>query len=215
MLFLGKSHNTAEEAAMYYYDYFQIVFLIIFLSIFVGRTVYQTAKGARVFALGIGKTGFKSALEISFFFILTLWILEIVIHALKLDIQFLPGLLIAPIANEAALKITGIVFNSLGLCIFILALWSFGRSWRIGIDNREPGQLVTGGIFSFTRNPVFVFIDLYFLGTFLIYSNFFFLVLCIGTVLGIHYQIQQEEDFLLGHYGNRYRSYMKRVRRYI
>lgn len=90
-----------------------------------------------------------------------------------------------------------------------------GKSWRVGIDKDNAGKLVTGGIFSITRNPIFVFIDMYFIGTFLIFPNLFFLILMVITIIGMHYQILQEEYFLLSHYGDEYKKYMNKVRRYI
>jgi protein-S-isoprenylcysteine O-methyltransferase Ste14 len=35
------------------------------------------------------------------------------------------------------------------------------------------------------------------------------------TIVGIHWQILQEEGFLIGRHGEEYHDYMKRVRRYI
>ena len=68
-----------------------------------------------------------------------------------------------------------------GLGLFILSLISFGDSWRIGIDTRSAGDLVMTGVFSLTRNPIFLFLDVYFLGTWLIYPNLFFGVFVILT----------------------------------
>ncbi len=43
---------------------------------------------------------------------------------------------------------------------------SIGNLWRLGIDEKYPGKLVTKGIYAFTRNPIYLFFHLYFLGTF-------------------------------------------------
>ena len=56
---------------------------------------------------------------------------------------------------------------------------------------------------------------MYFLGTWLIYPNLFFGIAAILTIGGIHWQILQEERFLVRQYGEEYRNYMKKVRRYI
>ena len=63
--------------------------------------------------------------------------------------------------DSAIARNAGAWFVVAGVLILILALLSFGNSWRIGIDTRTPGQLVTTGIFAFSRNPIFVFMDLY------------------------------------------------------
>jgi protein-S-isoprenylcysteine O-methyltransferase Ste14 len=60
----------------------------------------------------------------------------------------------------------------------------------------------------------FLFIDLYFIGTFLINGTLFFLLTALIIVIGIHYQILQEERFLTQHYGDSYREYYNTVGRY-
>ncbi|MFZ6027343.1 MAG: methyltransferase family protein [Chloroflexota bacterium] len=86
--------------------------------------------------------------------------------------------------------------------------------WRVGIDKRKPGQLVTHGAFAFSRNPIFLFIDLYFVGTFLLNGHVFFLLAALLVVVGLHYQILQEEQFLSQRYGKTYQAYQSQIRRY-
>jgi protein-S-isoprenylcysteine O-methyltransferase Ste14 len=74
---------------------------------------------------------------------------------------------------------------------------------------------VTNGIFSITRNPIFVYIDLYFIGTALINANALFIIFALITVIGTHYQILQEEKHLNNLYKEEYVEYKKRVRRYL
>jgi len=103
---------------------------------------------------------------------------------------------------------------SLSVAVFILALVSFGASWRIGIDAKTPGGLVTTGIFALSRNPIFVFLDLYAFGTFLINGTLGFLLFALILAVGIHYQIIQEESFLRRTYGKAYHDYCRRTARY-
>jgi protein-S-isoprenylcysteine O-methyltransferase Ste14 len=44
---------------------------------------------------------------------------------------------------------------------------------------------------------IFVFLDLYFAGTFFINGTLIFLVFAVVVIAGVHYQIMQEESFLL------------------
>ena len=199
---------------MDFFDYFQITVLILFYLVFIGRTIQLKLKGVNPIVLGIGKKGLKSLLEISLFFGLVIWTFEVITHSLNLKFHIFPEVLYTNFFQIIPLKILGTILIILGFFIFILALISFGSSWRVGIDKQSPGQLVTNGIFAVTRNPIFVFLDLYFLGTWLIYSNLFFLIFSVLVVLGIHYQILQEEKFLITQYGEEYKDYMKKVRRY-
>jgi protein-S-isoprenylcysteine O-methyltransferase Ste14 len=199
---------------MDFFDYFQITVLFLFYLVFIGRTLQLKLKGINPFVLGIGKKGLKRLLEISFFFGLLIWTIEVIMHSFNLRFHIFSEIFYTNLFQIILLKILGIILIVLGFVIFILALISFGSSWRIGIDKQSPGQLITNGIFAVTRNPTFIFLDLYFLGTWLIYSNLFFLIFSVLVVLGLHYQILQEEKFLITQYGEEYKEYMKKVRRY-
>jgi protein-S-isoprenylcysteine O-methyltransferase Ste14 len=197
------------------YDWFQMVFLVLFYVAFLGRTIQLTNRGIRPFVLGIGKKGFKAGLELSFLVGLVVWTIELVSIALHLDFHFFPALLYEDWFELRPLKGLGIVLIACGYLLFLWALKSFGDSWRVGIDKTNPGSLITGGAFAYSRNPIFVFLDLYFLSTCLIYPNTFFTVFALVVAFGIHFQIVQEEQFLLEQYGDDYRAYTGRVRRYL
>ncbi len=199
---------------MNYFDYYQIITLVIFLLIFFGRSLWLVQKGTVVFRLGSGKKRFAAFLEKSFLIFFPLWLIEIFIHSLHINLQFLPQALVNPLFNSQ-LQLVGAIMIFAGILSFSLALISFKSSWRVGIDAIAPGRLITTGIFSISRNPIFLSMDLYFLGTFLIYSNIFFLLCFFCISLGFHFQIHQEEIFLTQKYGNSYHGYMTQVSRYI
>lgn len=197
------------------FDYFQIITLVIFLSIFFARSLWLARKGVKVFRLGSGKKGVASHLEKSFLIFSPLWILEIFVYSLHLNIQLLPSVLTDSLFHFTMIKIAGAALIFFSIIFFILTLVSFKSSWRVGIDTVAPGELITAGIFSLSRNPIFLSMNLYFLGTFMIYNNLFFLLCFIGMSIGFHIQILHEEVFLTEKYGKPYQTYSARVRRYI
>lgn len=198
-----------------FFDYFQIVVLALFYAAFACRTIQMMSRGINPFVLGKGKKGMQAVLEIAFIFGLIIWTIEIVLAGFHLGIHVFPGVVYTVFIDSLILKSTGAILIISGLLLFIWALISFGNSWRIGIDKDNPGGLITSGVFSFTRNPIFVFIDLYFIGTFFIITNLFFAIFAIAVLAGIHFQILQEEHFLHEHYKSDYKSYAQKVRRYI
>jgi protein-S-isoprenylcysteine O-methyltransferase Ste14 len=200
---------------MNYFDYFQVITLIVFLMVFFGRTIWLGIKGTKVFVIGSGKKGFAAFLEKSFLVFFPIWLIETGIHSLHLNIQFLPLVMVKLIIKNQIIQFAGAVVIFVGLLVFCLALVSFSSSWRVGIDTVSSGDLITTGVFSVTRNPIFLAMDLYFLGTFLIYSNLFFLMCFVCSALGFQFQIRQEETFLIARYGANYRKYMALVNRYI
>jgi protein-S-isoprenylcysteine O-methyltransferase Ste14 len=109
----------------------------------------------------------------------------------------------------------GVLFCFIGLLLSLWNLVSFGRSFRVGIDTEQPGQLVTSGIFAFSRNPIYVAFALILIGQFLIFPNWILLVYLVAAIWLFHRQILCEEDYLKIHYGEEYSAYCKQVRRYI
>jgi protein-S-isoprenylcysteine O-methyltransferase Ste14 len=108
----------------------------------------------------------------------------------------------------------GVLFCLAGLVLLLLSLVSFGKSFRVGIDTEHPDKLITSGVFSISRNPIYVAFAFVLLGQFLIFSNWILLVYLGAAVWLFHRQVLREEDFLKKHYGQEYIDYCNRVRRY-
>ena len=107
-----------------------------------------------------------------------------------------------------------------GLCLAAivwigLTLRDFGTSFRVGIDDRSPDKLVTNGMFSLSRNPIYVAAFGFFAGMFLIYPNLGILIAFVLFAGAIHRQILREERFLRKHYGKEFEDYCRNTRRYL
>ena len=109
---------------------------------------------------------------------------------------------------------TGVGLCGLGLGLFLLSIVSFGRSFRVGIDATDPDQLVTTGIFAFSRNPIYVAFGIILGAEFLIFPNWIVLIYAVAGVALCHRQVLLEEAYLRRHYGSAYDDYRRRVRRY-
>ncbi|AMP20678.1 hypothetical protein AZF37_05345 [endosymbiont 'TC1' of Trimyema compressum] len=57
--------------------------------------------------------------------------------------------------NNTIIAWLGFIISCLGLLLFGYGLISFGKSFRIGIDQLDEGALVTSGAFAFSRNPLY------------------------------------------------------------
>jgi protein-S-isoprenylcysteine O-methyltransferase Ste14 len=194
-------------------DILMIISLVFFYVLFIGRTVLLYAKGIKVWVIGTStKKLFEKILENILFPALLVWTIYVIVTALHINV---PAIISDYLIKIIWIKYIGIMFCYIGLIIFLLALISFGKSWRIGIDENNTNELITGGIFKCSRNPIFLFMDLYFIGIMLIYPNIVFIIIAVCTVIGIHSQIIREEQFLQNKFGEEYREYKKRTRRYI
>ena len=198
-----------------FHDYFQIAGMAFFLFVFVGRTLYlRFRKNINAVTLGAGKKGLQRLIELSFFVWLALWIMEVFSYSLHIEFRGLPSFLNMRLIDALPVKLIGVILVVAGFAIFILALIAFGDSWRVGIDKKNPGDLVTTGIFSKSRNPIFVFLDLYFFGTFMINGTLVFLLFAMLVIVGLHYQMNQEENALVKIHGQAYKDYCAGTGRY-
>ena len=198
-----------------FFDYFQVSGLALFLFLFVGRTVYlRRRKKVTAITLSTGNKGTQGILEVSLFVAVNVWIAEVLLYALHRDFRIFPWPLDIKLIDSMPGQVIGVVLAVLGFVIFTLALVTLGDSWRLGIDEKTPGELITRGIYSISRNPVYIFFALYFLGTFLINGAVIFLLFTGLVVFNLHYQILGEEKFLQRRYGQKYRDYYAITGRY-
>ncbi len=111
--------------------------------------------------------------------------------------------------------ITGIFLLGIALILTVVAQYDMRDSWRIGIDTETETELITTGLFKYSRNPVFLGMVICLLGLFLVTPNALTLLfLILGYVL-IQIQIRLEEAFLTKQHGLDYISYQKKVRRFL
>lgn len=109
----------------------------------------------------------------------------------------------------------GVILCLVGISLFIYSLISFGKSFRVGIDEDKPGALITTGAFSISRNPIYTSFGLILLGEFLIYPNWIVLLYLIVGFWLFNRQVILEEQSLIEIYSEEYKKYCKKVRRYL
>jgi protein-S-isoprenylcysteine O-methyltransferase Ste14 len=126
----------------------------------------------------------------------------------------LPKLGVELFSNEIVRWI-GVALCLPGLILFLLSLISFGKSFRVGLDEDHPGPLVTTGTFAISRNPIYVAFGFILLGIFLIFPNWILLLYLVAGIWLFNRQVLREEDSLKNIYGEEYTEYGKKVRRYL
>jgi protein-S-isoprenylcysteine O-methyltransferase Ste14 len=80
--------------------------------------------------------------------------------------------------HSAATGWAGVLACAAGLLLLLWSLISFKQSFRIGIDTDRPDALITSGIFSFSRNPIYVAFAFVLIGEFLIFPKLDLARLC-------------------------------------
>jgi len=117
--------------------------------------------------------------------------------------------------DSSTIKYIGLTLLFISLLWTVIAQGHMKNSWRIGIDNDTKTELVTTGLFSVSRNPIFFGMILSLVGLFLTTPNALTaLFLIVGYIL-IQIQIRLEEEFLEKEHKQNYFDYKQRVRRLI
>ena len=109
------------------------------------------------------------------------------------------------------------ILVGLGVLIAILALLQFGRA-KTTINPTKPGKasnLVVGGIFKFSRNPMYLAMLLVLLALGLVLGNAFNTLIAAAFVGYMNrFQIIPEERILLNKFGRPYKEYCTLTRRW-
>lgn len=196
-------------------DLFQLLALGLFLGTLGARVAVLWMRGVRVITLARGKPAAQALLEGALAVALPVWVWEVVAYAWPLPLHVFPPPFDTVLLEGTAVRAFGVAAIAAALGIFASSLVAFGDAWRVGIDREAPGALVTQGVFACSRNPIFVAMDLYVVGTFLVSGRLVFLLCALATLAALHAQILQEERFLEATFGAAYRQYRRRVPRYL
>jgi len=113
-------------------------------------------------------------------------------------------------------------FKTIGLILLVISfLWTsiaqyqMSKSWRIGIDYEEKTDLISHGLFNYSRNPIFLGVLISYLGTFLIIPNILSFSILLVTFVTIQTQVRMEEEYLETVQGRVYLDYQSEVRRWL
>jgi len=96
----------------------------------------------------------------------------------------------------------------------VIAQHQMGMSWRVGIDQKAKTDLVQQGLFSISRNPIYVGMKITLVAVFLMIPSAATLTqLVLGWVL-VGVQVRLEEEYLTRVHGKAYAAYMQKVPRW-
>lgn len=197
-----------------FFDGFLIGVLACLAIVAVGRGAMLAGRGVRLFPIDPERTLPHSLADLGFLLCFALWFYEALAFAFPLAFHVAPASTRALVLDAVAAKAVGALSLGAGLVVYVLALLAFGTSWRLGIDRDRAGELVTGGIFARTRNPIYLGLSLAAWGTFLIQGRLVLLLPAVAFPVYFRHLIRREERFLAPHYGEAYRAYAERVGRW-
>jgi protein-S-isoprenylcysteine O-methyltransferase Ste14 len=115
-----------------------------------------------------------------------------------------------------ALRAIGFALCGVGIAGTFQAQLAMGASWRIGVDESERTELVTGGVFALSRNPIYTFMMIAWVGFALLVPTWLSLASIPVGIVAFEVQVRLiEEPFLLRSHGEPYRAWASRVGRFV
>ena len=140
-----------------------------------------------------------------------------IIALICIFINYLSTYLINPI-KFPNIEIIGSLILLLGLVTAVLATLLFKKD-KTTVNPRNPEKtttLVTNGIFSITRNPMYLGLFFSISSTILFFGSWFGIIILMFFVWYINkFQIIPEEEAMEKLFGSKYSEYRQKVRRWI
>ncbi|MFM9021730.1 MAG: methyltransferase family protein [Sediminibacterium sp.] len=107
----------------------------------------------------------------------------------------------------------GLVILGVAMVWTIIAQGNMKDSWRVGIDSERKTELITEGLFRYSRNPIFLGMLLVLAGLFLVTPNAATLIFWVVGYILIQVQIRLEEEYLRRQHGETYATFCRKVSR--
>ncbi len=178
--------------------------LAVFYGIYLVKQWRQKRRGIQTMQIGRGKEAQTHTVE-TLMGIATVGIIPAQLLSIAFGWSHLP-------ANA---RFTGFCIGMVGDLIFLISVLCMKDSWRAGIPDRDRTELVTDGIYAFSRNPAFLGFDLQYIGVLLMFCNLLTAAFTVFAVSMLHLQILQEERYLTAAFGAEYLKYRHQVFRYL
>ena len=181
--------------------------MLVFYSIYFTKMLIQRKRGIVTDQMAQGRERDKSyyielVMKIASYLVPLTEVVSIIVGVVMLPLMF---------------RVIGMHCAFLGNVIFFLAVITMKDSWRAGVakDDKTGRNLITTGIYRFSRNPAFLGFDLVYVGILLMFFNPILCAVSVFAIVMFHLQILQEEKFLIKNYPEEYRSYKAKTGRYL
>ena len=119
-------------------------------------------------------------------------------------------------ASTAPIETAGAFMIVLGVLLIAWGMFTFARARTAILPMKSASRLVDHGPYRLTRNPMYTGMSLIYLGTMLV-MNWVWALFIFPAVIWLLYRyvISKEERYLEAEFGEEYREYCRKVRRWI
>lgn len=174
------------------------IILLVFYSVYIGKMVLQRRQGIQTDQIAKGTRRDK------------VFYIELIMKAATNSVVIIEVISIVSVKPAVPSYV-----RFVGDVVFALAVITMKDNWRAGIAENDKTEMVTAGIYRFSRNPAFLGFDLVYLGIMLMFFNCVLLLFSVFAAVMLHLQILQEEKYLPQVFGESYLTYCSKVCRYL
>lgn len=114
------------------------------------------------------------------------------------------------------LNLVGAALLVLAVVIVLVAFYTFYKA-KTHIEPWKPtSNIITTGIFAYSRNPIYIAMSLVPMGLGFIFSSFWILISLLPALVAVYFvAIKKEEAYLEQKFGEEYLQYQQKVRRWL
>jgi len=113
------------------------------------------------------------------------------------------------------IDVIALAFLIIGTVILFLSTIRLNNDLVFGLSSSEDHKLQTRGVFSISRHPFYLGFIFILFSSCLFNPHYLNILAFIGAWIIHHFIMIKEEQFLSSQYGEEYRQYAKRVKRYL
>ena len=197
---------------MIWLKFYLPLYLVLYMMVAFVLPSYRTYKQTGINPITFGKTG-NAHDYIGFVMKVLIALLFIAVFIYSFNDKAYQYLVPISYLMKDVFMIVGSILIHLSLLWISVAQYQMSNSWRIGIDENNKTELITKGLFSYSRNPIFLGMIISVTGIFFILPNAITFFLMLSTYIVIQIQIRLEEKFLEKQHGQEYLSYKQTTKR--
>jgi protein-S-isoprenylcysteine O-methyltransferase Ste14 len=121
-----------------------------------------------------------------------------------------------PMPDRTVMFWVGIALILTGIVVRAAAILTLRRYFTVQVTIDEQHELVESGLYRWIRHPSYTGALISFIGLGFAFGSWLSLaIIIVAALIGFAYRIRVEEEALISHFGDRYRSYAARTRRLV
>ena len=199
-------------------NYVEMVFVILIFLLYltlwkVKEIIQKKTTGINPKVMAISTSNIQKYMNHFAIFLTVYVILIIILHSI--GVQY--GSLFSrfKILDHFFIDYIGFLAGLIGLSFCLYAQIKMGKSWRVGIDEKEKTELITTGLYKLVRNPTYLGLFILNSGIWLIWPTWTMFIFVLLFFIFLEIQVRCEEDFLISRHGIKYEEYKRKTKRYI